>query len=344
MSLEQLRTWCQEAGEPAYRGTQLFDWLYKRGATDPAIMANLPSGFRGWLAENTLLSAGSVVGKSASALEPTLKYLIHLEDGSLVETVSMLEAGRHTVCLSSQVGCNVGCTFCATASMGLVRNLHPGEIIDQLLLVQEDRGIPATNVVFMGMGEPLLNYASVIAAAEIMHHPRGLNIGAQRITISTVGIVPRIKQYTDEQQPYRLAISLNATDDQTRAEIMPLDRKWNLEKLLNAARNHARTSKRAITFEYVLLAGINDSIKDAGRLARLVSNIKCKINLIPYNEAGAIFRKPLQHVIEAFAAQLKEARIPVTIRWSNGVDIAAGCGQLAAPMNLQEDAQVSTDY
>ncbi len=291
-------------------------------------MDNLPQSLRQQLAEQCRLQTATIDTVTTSPDESTKKYLLRLTDDSLVETVSMVQGDRHTVCLSSQVGCNVGCTFCATATMGLQRNLTTGEMIDQFLLVQQERGVKVTNVVFMGMGEPFLNYERVLAAADLMHHERGPGLGARRITISTTGVVPKIRRFTSEVRPYRLAISLNATDDQTRNGLVPLNRKWPLAELLTTAREYGSVTGRAITFEYVLLAGINDSRQDARRFLKLLHGCRAKLNVIPYNEIGGSYRRPDEAVVDLFAAELRRGNFPVMVRWSNGVDIAAGCGQL----------------
>lgn len=329
MALSQLESWAVSIGQPKYRGAQLFDWLYAKGAASPADMANLPKAFRAYLDEHCLLSAAQIVSQTASSQEPTVKYLLALNDGRQVETVSMLADGRHTVCLSSQVGCNGDCHFCATAAMGFVRNLTSGEMVDQLLLVQQARQLPATNVVFMGMGEPFFNYEPVLAAANIFHHPQALNLGARRITISTVGVIPKIDRFTEESRPYRLAISLNAPGDDVRTALMPLNQTWPLGELLPAVRRYTRRSQRRVTFEYVLMAGVNDQSTHARQLVKLLKGLHCKVNIIPFNETDGRYRRPGPAAIEAFAAAVSQGDFPVTVRWSNGADIAAGCGQLA---------------
>ncbi len=328
LSLTELQAWCVATGEPGYRGDQLFDWLYGQGVSDPQQMDNLPLSLRQRLTEQCRLQTAAIDTITASPDDNTRKYLLRLTDDSLVETVSMLQGDRHTVCLSSQIGCNVGCTFCATATMGLQRNLIAGELLDQFLLVQEERGVKVTNVVFMGMGEPFLNYKQVLASADLMHHERGPGLGARRITISTAGVVPKIRCFTAEARPYRLAVSLNASDDETRNGLVPLNRKWPLAELLTAAREYGRTTGGTITFEYVLLAGINDSPRDARRLLKLLHGCRAKLNVIPYNEIGGSYHRPDEATIEKFAAELRRGSYPVMVRWSNGVDIAAGCGQL----------------
>jgi len=330
MSLEQLREWSQIQGQPAYRGTQIFEWMYGHGISDPELMENLPHALRLRLEASGPLSTASIIERTTTASEPTIKYLIQLEDGRRIETVSMIKGDRHTVCVSSQVGCNVGCGFCATAAMGLERNLSAGEIVDQVLLVKKERKQPITNVVFMGMGEPLLNYQRVLQAADILHHEKGLGLGAGRITISTAGIVPQIDQFVAQDRPYKLAISLNATSDETRERLMPLNRTWPLKELLRAARAYANRPRRTITFEYVLLAGENDSLDDARRLIGMLKGMSCKVNVIPYNYIGDRYQRPADMAIADFVDELSRGDFPVLIRWSNGADIAAGCGQLAA--------------
>ncbi len=328
LNLEQLCAWCALVGEPAYRGKQIFNWLYHQGVCDPQLMTNLPASLIGHLSE-TILSTGKIIDRLATADDGTVKYLIKLLDGRTVEAVSMLIRQRHTVCVSSQVGCNLGCDFCATATMGFIRNLSTGEIFDQLLLAQADRGRPVTNVVFMGMGEPFLNYRQVIAAAELMHDQAATNIAAQRITISTAGVIPQIEAFTLEDRKFTLAISLNAPSDAIREGLMPLTRQWPLADLLAAAGQYTRQGKRKVTFEYVLLAGINDSPKHGEELLTLLQGQMCKLNIIPYNDLGGIYKRPADETIDAFFRSLSRASFPVTIRWSNGSDIAAGCGQLA---------------
>ena len=327
--LEALQSWAVSVGEPAYRGQQLFEWMYRLGAQSADAMDNLPKPLRQRLSNETILSTAEIISSTPSQSGATIKYLMALADGRQVEAVSMLEKGRHTVCVSSQAGCNVGCDFCATASMGLLRNLTAGEIVDQLLLVRDQRNEPVTNVVFMGMGEPLLNYREVLQAADIFHHQKGLGIGASKITLSTAGVVPKIEQLAKENRPYRLAVSLNAATDEIRSRIMPINDTWPIARLLDASRLYANRPKRTVTFEYVLLEGVNDSLADARALVKLVQGIHCKVNLIPYNDIGGDYRRPAEEVIDAFFREVAGASFPVMIRWSNGSDIGAGCGQLA---------------
>ena len=330
LNMAELESWSLNQGEPAYRGRQIFEWLYGQGISDPAKMDNLPRALRKRLAGEADLTAASILTRTVSPSGATVKYLLELAGGGRVETVSMVQGRRHTLCVSSQVGCNVGCDFCATARMGLLRNLTAGEIVDQYLLAQADRRLAVTNVVFMGMGEPLLNYRQVLQAADIFHHPKAMQLGAGRITISTAGVVPKIEQFVAEERPYRLAISLNASTDASREQIMPINATWPLAALLKAARAYANRPRRTITFEYVLLEGLNDTPDDAVRLVAMLKGLACKVNVIPYNDIGGIYRRPKRPAIDRFVAALRKGDFPVLVRWSHGSDMAAGCGQLVA--------------
>jgi 23S rRNA (adenine2503-C2)-methyltransferase len=243
----------------------------------------------------------------------------------------MVENNRHTVCLSSQVGCVLDCHFCATGKLGLERNLSTGEIVDQLIYVRENTDQPITNVVFMGMGEPFHNYDNVLNASDIFHSPKGFNLASTRITISTAGLLPQINKFIKEKRRYKLAISLNASNDKVRTEIMPINKKWSINDLIKSGKEYSNQKKRLIMFEYVLLKGINDSEEDALELARLLQGIPCKINLIPYNEIEGKYQRPDETTITKFSEILHNYRdeYRVLVRWSKGQDIAAGCGQLA---------------
>jgi 23S rRNA (adenine2503-C2)-methyltransferase len=243
----------------------------------------------------------------------------------------MIDGNRHTICISSQIGCALDCSFCETGKMGLNRNLSTGEIVDQLLFIRDSMSKPITNVVFMGMGEPFHNYKNVINACDIFHSPFGCNLSTSRITISTAGMLPQIKKFINEKKKYKLAISLNASTDLVRNKIMPINKKWSIEELINAGKKYSRLKNRQVMFEYVLLKGINDSLNDAYRLSNLLKGIFCKLNVIPYNETGGEFQRTEREKIEAFTKVLYENRdkCRILIRWSKGQDIAAGCGQLA---------------
>ena len=331
MNQAELQSWCLEAGESKYRGVQLFEWMYRHGITSFASMSNVKKSFREHLEKNCIIQTLQVEKKIPSQKEASVKILFRTEDNQFIETVSMVDGSRHTVCISSQVGCALDCSFCATGQMGLQRNLSTGEIVDQLIFVREKIEQPITNVVFMGMGEPFHNYENVLNAADIFHSPKGFNLASTRITISTVGLLPQIKQYIKEQRRYKLAISLNAADDKVRSSIMPVNKKWPIAELVKVGKEYSNQKKRLVMFEYVLLKGINDSEEDAMNLAQLLKGISCKINLIPYNETDGYFHRPDEAVISRFSEILHKNRdeYRVLVRWSKGQDIKAGCGQLA---------------
>ena len=331
MNQEELQSLCIEAGESKFRGGQLFEWMYRHGISSFDSMSNVNKSFREHLNEHFIIQTLAVENQFPSKEDKSVKILFRTHDGHFIETVSMVDKNRHTVCLSSQVGCALDCHFCATGKMGLKRNLSTGEIVDQLIYVRESIDQPITNVVFMGMGEPFHNYDNVLNASDIFHSPKGFNLASTRITISTVGLLPQINQFIKEKRRYKLAISLNASNDKVRSEIMPINKKWSIVDLVNAGKEYSNQKKRLIMFEYVLLKGINDSEDDALELARLLQGIPCKINLIPYNEIEGKYQRPDESTITKFSEILHNYRdeYRVLVRWSKGQDIAAGCGQLA---------------
>ena len=328
-SLPELVDFCVSIGEPRYRADQLFYWLYTKQASSFAEMTNIPKSLRAQLTEKVDIHVLEEAGRSESKTGETNKILFETPDKKHIEAVLMKEGDRITVCLSTQVGCNLDCRFCATADMGFTRNLTVGEILDQFLLLEKISTARITNVVFMGMGEPFLNYPRLIAAAQLLNHQDGINLGARKITISTVGIVPQIRRYGREKQRFKLAISLNAADQKTRAEIMPISEQYPLDELMEAVSEYYLSTRNRPTFEYVLLDGINDSEDDALRLMELIGSLPCKVNLIPYNEIGGNYQRPADETIEAFIEMLYNAPFTVTVRRSKGTGIKAGCGQLA---------------
>lgn len=328
MQREELSAFAASLGEKPFRGKQLFQWIYGRGATDFMEMTNLASGLRERLRATATIASLELVQRQISGRRDAEKFLFRLADGLTIESVLMREGNRHTLCISSQVGCPVDCKFCATGKMGLLRNLSAGEIVNQVLSVRRLSGQPLTNVVVMGMGEPMLNYEALLKACYLMSDEEGPNLAQRHIVISTSGLIPKIRRYTDEGHKFRLAISLNATTDEVRTRLMPLNRKYPIGDLLAAAKDYASACKQPVTFEYVLLAGVNDSLEDAERLKNLVRGIPCKINLIPYNAIDENFQRPAYQRLEAFYRRLQDLRAPVTLRWSKGGDIAAACGQL----------------
>ncbi len=330
---DELQLWCLDLGESKYRGQQLYEWMYRYGVSSFEKMSNINKSFRNYLETNCILNTIILQKLSKSKLDQSTKMLFSTLDGNLIETVSMINGNRHTVCISSQAGCALDCDFCDTGKIGLKRNLSIGEIVDQLIFIRDyEKKVPITNVVFMGMGEPFHNYASVIASADIFHSPRGFNLASSRITISTVGILPKIQQFILEKQKYKLAISLNAVDDITRNQIMPINKKWKIADIVKAGKDYSKMKNREVMFEYVLLKGINDSEDNAYKLSKLLKGIPCKINLIPYNEGVSFYLRPSNNSISKFSEILYNNRdtYRVLVRWSKGQDINAGCGQLAA--------------
>ena len=331
MNHKELQTLCIKAGESKFRGGQLFEWLYRHGISSFDSMSNINKSFREHLNEHFILHTLTVENSLPSKEDKSVKILFRTRDDHFIETVSMVENNRHTVCLSSQAGCVLDCHFCATGKLGLKRNLSTGEIVDQLIYVRENTDQPIANVVFMGMGEPFHNYDNVLNASDIFHSPKGFNLASTRITISTAGLLPQINKFIKEKRRYKLAISLNASNDKVRTEIMPINKKWSINDLIKSGKEYSNQKKRLIMFEYVLLKGINDSEEDALELARLLQGIPCKINLIPYNEIEGMYQRPDETTITKFSEILHNYRdeYRVLVRWSKGQDIAAGCGQLA---------------
>ncbi len=328
MSREELIAFAESLGEKAFRGKQLFQWLYGRNAENFAEMTSLAASLRARLHEVAGINMPEVVQRQISQRRDAEKFLFALHDSLRLESVLMHEGERHTLCVSSQVGCPIDCQFCATGKMGLLRNLSAGEIVNQFLTVRRITQQPITNVVVMGMGEPMLNYEELLKACYILSDEEGPNLSQKHIVISTSGLIPKIRRFLEEGHKFRLAISLNATTDEVRNRLMPLNRKWPIAELLAAAKEYALASKQLVTFEYVLLAGVNDSLEDATRLKRLLRDIPCKLNLIPFNAIDENFRRPGYDQIEAFYNRLKDMSAPVTVRWSKGEDIDAACGQL----------------
>jgi len=318
-------------GEPSYRAEQIFAWVYGRRRRTAEGMTDLPLRLRDGLASTCTLELPEVASVHATRDRMTHKFVLRLGDGALVESVSMRTEKRLTFCLSSQVGCAVGCTFCATGVMRLKRNLTPSEIVAQAMVMgdhhrwQDER----FNLVFMGMGEPLANYGPVLEAIRILHDERGLNLGARRITVSTSGVVPHIERLGREGLQVGLAVSLHATTDELRDRLVPLNRRWPLGELIPAAREYGQRSGRRVTLEYTLLAGVNDSDEDAVRLGALARDLPSKVNLIPYNPVpGLEWRRPTPESVEAFARRLWPIAPAVTVRQTQGGEIWAACGQL----------------
>jgi 23S rRNA (adenine2503-C2)-methyltransferase len=318
-------------GLPAFRADQLYAWVYQKRVRDPGAMSNLPAALRAGLGEYCDLALPEIDSRRSTRDGATHKFVLALADGARVECVSMRTERRLTFCLSSQVGCALGCTFCATGLMGLTRNLRPEEIVAQAVVMGDFHGWEDErfNVVFMGMGEPLANYEALVAAARIFNEPRGLNLGARRITVSTSGLVPGIRRLSGEGMALGLALSLHATTDEVRTRLVPVNRRWPIRELLAAAREYGLETGRRVTLEYTLIAGVNDGDDDADRLAAFARELPSKINLIPYNPVpGLQWRRPSPEDVERFAQRLYPRAPAVTVRQTQGGEIWAACGQL----------------
>ena len=330
-TLSELAEWIGGFGEPPYRARQIFRWLWKRQIHSISEMTDLPRAFREALVARARLSPLSVVGVQSSR-DGTRKLLLRLSDGEEIEAVLIPEARRLTACISSQAGCAMGCRFCLTATMGLHRNLRPAEIAGQVLALASTLapGEHITHIVLMGMGEPLANYAATEKALQILTAKTGLGFSPRRITVSTVGLVPGIRRLARSDLGVNLAVSLTATTDEVRNDLIPINDRYPLSELLRACREFPLPPRRRMTFEYVLMAGVNDHVEDAHRLVKLLKGIRCKVNLIPLNEAPEIpFHRSSRQRTEAFQKILERAGTIGTIRESRGQDISAACGMLA---------------
>ena len=348
-ALETLSGFLSRLGEPPFRARQLFRWVHQRGARSFEEMTDLPRSLRAELCRCARLPSMEIATREVAG-DGTRKYAFRTSRGDVVEAVFIPDAsapGRNTLCISSQVGCAIDCQFCLTASLGLIRNLGPGEIVEQITRVKEDleggqlsgastprddegarRSIG--NIVMMGMGEPLQNYGALVPALRVMSHELGHHISPRRITVSTAGLVPRIERL-GRDVPVQLAISLNATTDAVRDTIMPINRRWNIAALLEACRRFPLPERRRITFEYVLLDGINDTDEDARRLTRLLRGIRSKVNLIPFNEHPySPYARPPADRIARFQELVRRGGYNVLVRTPRGDDISAACGQLGA--------------
>lgn len=327
---------CRDLGQPEFRARQILHWLYAARVDAIAAMTNLPQEFRARLAARAGATLPTIV-RTQGAADSTRKFLLRLADGHLIETVRIPastglygdRSDRLTLCVSTQVGCAYGCRFCASGLAGFRRHLTPSEIVGQLLLVEREGARRINNLVFMGMGEPLANYANVVRALRILNAPWGIGLGARKMTLSTSGLAPEIERLAAENLQVRLAVSLHGARDEVRNRIMPVNRRYPLARLLKACEVYQRIQGRMITFEYILIAGVNDALEDAPRLAALARRAHAKVNLIPFNEvAGVEFRRPRADHCQRFAAAVAQAGGSVTLRAEKGGAIAAACGQL----------------
>jgi 23S rRNA (adenine2503-C2)-methyltransferase len=338
-SKEELREFCAELGEPAFRGAQIYHALYSERKFDVAQMTNLPAALRARLANDARITL-PVVKLRFESTDGSVRYLYALKSSeeqiarpASVEAVFMPSEGRQTICISTQAGCAVDCHFCLTAQLGLIRNLTAEEILAQVLLPLEDHKAqlaPQTNIVLMGQGEPLLNLEAVMAAVRIILDPGGIGISPKHVTLSTSGIVPGIERLAEEKMRPKLAISLNASNDEQRDALMPINKKYPLSVLMEACRNYPLRTWEHLTFEYVMLGGLNDAAEDARRVVRLFAPLKSvKVNLIPWNPGELPYRESPPERIEEFRRILVDRGVPAFVRYSRGRDVMAACGQLA---------------
>jgi 23S rRNA (adenine2503-C2)-methyltransferase len=336
LQLHELEATVREFGEPIYRARQIADWLYQRRVQAFDEMTDLPRQFRARLAELLTFSKIDIV-RVLGSRDTTRKFLFRLSDESLIETVLIpaspalygSRSDRRTICVSTQVGCAYGCKFCASGLDGFSRNLRPNEIVDQIIAVERESGEKIDNIVFMGMGEPLANLENVMRAIRIVNAPWGLGIGARHITVSTSGLAPQIRKLADDPLQIRLAISLHGATDEVRNQIMPINRRYNLDKLLEACDYYSKRKKQRLTFEYILIDNVNDSPEQARRLGRIARRLGAKVNLIPYNTVqGLPWSRPQPEQQEQFVSILRASGVAATLRREKGHDIEAACGQL----------------
>lgn len=339
LQLDQLKEWLEENGEKAFRATQIFEWLYEKRVSSFEDMTNLSKDLRAKLNEAFTLTTLKTLVQQTSK-DGTIKFLFELQDGYSIETVLMRHDYGNSVCVTTQVGCRIGCTFCASTLGGLKRNLEAGEIVAQVVKVQQaldEMNERVSSVVIMGIGEPFDNYDNMMSFLRIINHDKGLNIGARHITVSTSGIIPKIYKFADEKLQINFAISLHAPNTELRSKLMPINRAYKLPQLMEAVKYYVDKTGRRITFEYGLFGGENDQVEHALELAALIKDIKCHVNLIPVNYVPEreYVRTPREQ-IDLFEKTLKDQGINVTTRREQGHDIDAACGQLRAKERKEE--------
>jgi 23S rRNA (adenine2503-C2)-methyltransferase len=330
LTQEELISLVQGFGQPAFRGKQLFKWLH-RGLATLDEMSDLPKTFREELKKKAFITLPIMEKKQVSNQDDTIKYLWRLSDGNCIETVLMKYRHGNSVCISSQVGCLMGCAFCASALGGKVRNLTPAEMLDQVLFTQKDSGQKISNIVIMGIGEPLDNYDNVMKFLHLVNHPDGMAIGMRHISLSTCGLVPQIERLQEEQLQLTLSISLHAPDDETRTNLMPVNKTYSVDQLLAVCRRYFLKTGRRISFEYAMIDRVNDSMEQADLLAKLLRGMPSHVNLIPLNNVEESKFHPSENV-EAFQKRLEKQGVAVTVRRRLGNDIDASCGQLRRKM------------
>jgi 23S rRNA (adenine2503-C2)-methyltransferase len=328
LTIEELESLLSELGQQKFRARQIFQWAHK-GVGDIEEMTNLSKELRRGLEDKTYIGKLAVRHKLVSKLDGTAKYLMELTDGNMIESVLMEYRHGMTACISSQVGCRMGCKFCASTGIGFMRNLSAGEMLDQILTMQQDAGKRIGHVVIMGIGEPLDNYDNVVKFLRLVNHKEGLNISFRSISVSTCGLVPEILRLAKENMPITLSISLHAPNDEIRERTMPISKKYSIDKLLEACKMYTEVTKRRITFEYALIAGVNDSRENALELSRRIKGMLSHVNLIPVNAIpGGDYAKSSRQAIERFQGILDQYGIEATVRRELGSDIGAACGQL----------------
>ena len=339
LRLDEMKEWLTANGEKAFRAGQIYEWLYEKRVKTFEEMSNLSKGLRDKLEAEFALTTLSTIIKQESK-DGTIKFLFQLQDGYSIETVLMRHEYGNSICVTTQVGCRIGCTFCASTLGGLKRHLMAGEIVEQVVKVQQqldETEERVSSIVIMGIGEPFDNYDAMMSFLKIMNDDKGLNIGARHITVSTSGIVPKIYEFADEGMQINFAVSLHAPNQEARQKLMPIAKAYNIEELMDAVKYYTTKTGRRVTFEYGLMSGQNDSEEVALELARLIKNIKCHVNLIPINYVPERdYIRTSRSKIFAFEKTLKEQGINVTIRREQGADIAAACGQLRAQERSEE--------
>lgn len=330
-SLKELESFCISNGFPKFRGIQIYKWLYQKSVVSLEDMTNIPKSLMSEIHENCIISDLKIEKKQSSSTDNTTKFLLKTSDNNFIECVSMIDGNRHTICISSQIGCSVDCDFCATGKMGIIRNLDTSEILNQILIIKNNISERITNIVFMGMGEPFLNYNNVINSCKIITDTNAFNLSSKKITISTSGILPKIKKFINDEEKYKLAISLNASNNKVRDILIPINKKWPIEELIFELKKYKFHKRRTIMFEYIMLKNVNDKIEHAYELIQLLKTIHCKINIIPYNPIDSEYKRSEKDNIVNFSKIISDSKYnhKVFIRWSKGQDIDAGCGQLA---------------
>lgn len=334
-NLDNLKEEMKELGEKPFRAEQIFKWLYQDKVSSFDEMLNLSLELREKLKQNYTICNFEIIRKQESS-DGTIKYLFDVLDGNAIETVLMSYHHGYSVCVSTQIGCKMGCKFCASTGIKFIRSLTSGEIVEQIIKIEQDTGVRVSNVVFMGIGEPLDNYENVVNAIRILNNPKGINIGARHISVSTSGLVPMIYKLAEENIQCTLSISLHATTDEKRSSMMPVNKRYNIEELLQACKDYIKVTNRRISFEYALAKDNNDNLEDAARLVKLLKGMNCHVNLIPINKIeNGKFDKSTNENIMKFRDYLNDHGIVATIRRELGSDIDAACGQLRRK-NLNE--------